>query len=239
MKKKIIQIGFIMSILINISLSCILLYVFDDIGCRTYFVQRYLNSKNNLVDSRILVEELYESYNPENPEIVMVGDSLTEGVNWSELVGNKVIGRGIHGDKVTDILKRIDKVTVYKPKKIFIMAGVNDISGGYSVDEMIMNYQSLISKIVKDVPETEIYIQSILPVNTDIKYYRSGFNNAIILEANKKLEELANDNNCIYIDLYNHFIDEGKLKAEYTNDGLHLTSIGYRLWRQLLSTYTN
>ena len=41
-----------------------------------------------------------------------------------------------------------------------------------------------------------------------------------------------------WIDLYPLFVDEhGKLKAEYTNDGLHLLGPAYLIWRDAIKPY--
>jgi hexosaminidase len=42
----------------------------------------------------------------------------------------------------------------------------------------------------------------------------------------------------VFIDLHSRFVDaDGYLDPRYTNDGLHLTGEGYRLWRELLIPY--
>ena len=58
-------------------------------------------------------------------------------------------------------------------------------------------------------------------------------------EARERAEaEEAAANGYVFIDLHSRFVDaDGYLDPRYTNDGLHLTGEGYRLWRELLIPY--
>src|SRR3954451_7586104 len=65
------------------------------------------------------------------PEIVMLGDSLTEWGNWHELVPEfRVINRGIAGDTSSGVLDRLEEVIARRPKLVFLMIGTNDIGLG-------------------------------------------------------------------------------------------------------------
>lgn len=60
--------------------------------------------------------------------IVFLGDSLTFRTEWSELFPEEiVINRGIGRDTTAGVLKRLDHIIEAKPKKIFILIGVNDL----------------------------------------------------------------------------------------------------------------
>ena len=49
---------------------------------------------------------------------------------------------------------------------------------------------------------------------------------------------MASSKGVTWIDLYPHFADEnGNLKAELTNDGLHLLAPGYMIWKEVLLPY--
>src|SRR5271165_596600 len=63
--------------------------------------------------------------------IVMLGDSLTEGGPWRELTGCLyLVNRGIGGDTSGGVLARLDEIIALKPRAVFLMIGVNDISLG-------------------------------------------------------------------------------------------------------------
>ncbi|HUX93953.1 MAG TPA: GDSL-type esterase/lipase family protein, partial [Ignavibacteriaceae bacterium] len=77
----------------------------------------------------------FETLPNEENGIVFIGDSIINGCEWSELIQNSNIkNRGIISDTTEGILNRIDKTLEAKPKKIFIMIGVNDLSSGSPLD---------------------------------------------------------------------------------------------------------
>lgn len=91
----------------------------------------------------------------------MLGDSITYGVHWNELLNQPdIINRGINGDTTSGILKRIPSVIKINPHKVFIMAGINDIRQNISINVIYKNY----SHIIKTLKQNNItpYIQSTL-----------------------------------------------------------------------------
>lgn len=173
-------------------------------------------------------------------DIVFLGDSITEGTQWGELLGiENAVNRGISGDTTFGVLERLGEVTKGVPDKVFILIGVNDLSRNIPDDIIIRNYRKIIHKIQKESPGTEIYIQTLLPVNGTFTHFKSHYNKAPnILHINEALRNLADQKNTNLIDLYPQFLDDkGRLDFKYTNDGLHLTPKGYIHWANLLKAY--
>ena len=57
-------------------------------------------------------------------DIVMLGNSLTDGAEWNELLDNRhVKNRGIVGDIVQGYIDRLEPILKGQPKKIFILGG--------------------------------------------------------------------------------------------------------------------
>ena len=104
---------------------------------------------------------------------------------------------------------RIDKILESKPKKIFILIGINDLSADFQIQLCVANYQKIISKIRTASPLTKIYIQSLLPINN--KFYRGFATNEKIRILNSKLQNLADEKQTTYIDLFSHFINSDGL----------------------------
>lgn len=173
-------------------------------------------------------------------EIIMLGNSITNCANWEELFPDKRIkNRGISGDITLGVLDRMDEIVKRKPKKIFILIGINDISLGIDKSVILTNYQGIISKIKKNSPKTTVYIQSIMPTNdefdTFIKYQGKM---DIIRAVNSELEKLAKENKVVFLNIYPEFLDDkGKMSKKYTNDGLHLLGEGYLHWAKLLQKH--
>lgn len=178
-------------------------------------------------------------------DIIFLGDSLTEGCEWNELFGNPdVKNRGITADRTDDILMRLDPIIAGKPRKVFLMAGVNDMGWQDKTPEYVAgNIKKIIERFEIESPETEIYIQSLMPVgkedinNPFINYLRKKED---IKKANVLIRELAKEKEIEFIDLYPLFADsEGNLRTEYTNDGLHLLGEYYSIWRDAVIDYVN
>jgi lysophospholipase L1-like esterase len=169
--------------------------------------------------------------------IVWLGDSITDGGEWSELFPTKkTLNRGISADNTFGILNRIGEITKRKPYKIFILIGINDISKGIPDEVILRNYRKIIDSIQLQTPETKIYIQSILPTNNNFPQFKAHQNKTTnVLTINSALKKLCIERKLIYVNLYDAFLDkEGKLDQRYTNDGLHLIGAGYLKWKEVL-----
>lgn len=214
------------SIALNVLLICLV----------AYLVWFGLNFRGRLID-RIAERKisLYEALNENRGKIVFFGDSLTEGGIWDELFpGAEVLNRGIGGNATGHLLERIGAIYGLAPRKLFIMIGVNDLNRKVRKDVTLSNYQSLFDGIDQNLPDTKVYIQSILPVSNN----HLAAKNKEIRYLNEVLKEHANRRGYCYIDLYPHFLDsENLLEKDLSNDGIHLMAPGYFLWRDLVSGY--
>lgn len=183
---------------------------------------------------------LFEQLPNAEDEIILLGDSITDGNEWSELFGNnRLKNRGISGDVTEGVLYRLDEVTESDPAKVFIMIGVNDLARDRSPGQVLANYEKIVERIQQDSPETEIYIQSILPVNDSYSQFTSHYDKTPeIREVNKGLKSVADDKGARYINLFDDMSNgEGKLNPEYTEDGLHLNGSGYVVWKSVVEKY--
>lgn len=183
---------------------------------------------------------LFETLPIDSTTIVFFGNSITQGCEWHELFAMPEIkNRGISGDIVDGMRERVNPIIKGKPRKIFIMCGINDISHNLTADSIATATASLIDYIHAETPTTKIYIQSILPINNSFGRYKAIFGKEkLIPETNILLEQYANAKGFTWINLYDLFIDnEGNLSREYTNDGLHLLGNAYLIWRDKLMPY--
>ena len=173
-------------------------------------------------------------------DIVFMGNSLTDGCEFNELLGNPNIkNRGIVGDIVQGLIERAEPVIKGQPKKIFIMCGVNDISHDVSGDSIARAMERLVVMIKKGSPRTKIYTQSMLPFNNEVREWKLLKDREhVVLEGNACLEQMARRQGVTFINLFPLFVDsEGRLKKEFTNDGLHLMGAAYAVWRDAVLPY--
>lgn len=170
-------------------------------------------------------------------DIIMVGNSITElGGNWGQRFNNpKVKNRGIAGDVTAGVLNRLAEIYYYKPKKVFLKIGINDLFHNELTPEYIANNIKLIvDKIHLESPSTKIYVQTLLPTanNTPSKER--------IAATNTILKAMPSTNYLQIIDLHSRFADKNDLMiASYTNDGLHLTELGYLAWQYYIIEFVN
>lgn len=175
----------------------------------------------------------------QNP-IVFFGNSITEIGKWATYFPNQsVVNRGISGDNTDGMLARIHEVIAAKPSKIFIMAGINDISLQRENDVILRQIRLLIRQILAGSPETKIYIQSILPINAEkLKYSRLKGKEQQIEDCNKQLKLICEEMNITYIDIYTHLLDKPRnLDPKYTMDGLHINQQAYQVWAKVIKDY--
>ena len=64
------------------------------------------------------------------------------------------------------------EVLQHKPLKIFILIGINDIANNTDSEVILKNYETIVSKIQENSPNTKIYIQSILPNNDNFDNFK-------------------------------------------------------------------
>ncbi len=170
-------------------------------------------------------------------EIAFVGNSLTEGGKWQELLRKKnIINRGISGDITYGILARLDEVLESKPAKIFLLSGVNDMKRGTPNEVILANFKRMIVMVKTQSPKTKLYMQSLLPVNESmLPATYAQVKNSKINDLNQKLEALCREMGVLYINLHPALADEkGSLKKELSIDGLHLRQASYVYWAEEL-----
>ncbi|MCR8666802.1 GDSL-type esterase/lipase family protein [Aestuariibaculum sp. M13] len=182
--------------------------------------------------------------------IVFLGNSITEqGRDWNEKFNSVGINnRGIAGDVTDGVLKRLDEITYYKPKTVFILIGINDLfSLHYEDTDKRFKYIKMVPstkyiaknilKISKEIrrksSETIIYVRTILPT-------RRSFLKDDIITTNNFIKAFESKGVYKVIDLYSEFVDSnGDLIKELTTDGVHLNEDGYEKWSAFEKTLIN
>jgi len=170
--------------------------------------------------------------------IVFLGDSITAREDWNVLFRVAYIkNAGISGNTTDDILARLIPVLNSKPKKIFLMVGINDLIRNKNIPDVVANYKIILGKIKTESPDTVVYVQSVLPINNDISKYGK-VDSQKIISLNNELSLLAKKNGEHFIDLYPYFCgSDNKLYAKYTADGVHPNANGYAVWKNLIIPY--
>ena len=223
----------ITSLTINFILICIIIFI--AIKGKSYIKNIVNEYKANHYQQKA---SMFEEMENQNNSIVFLGDSIIEGANWNELFNNpNIINRGISGDNTQGVLKRINGIIRLQPSKLFIAIGTNDASQGISNEQTLTNYRTLIETIQQNSPRTKIFVHSLLPVSLVSKSIYS-HTNEDVLNINQELIKLCSEEGIEYLNIHPNFSDKnGKLKSEFTNDGLHLLGKGYLVWKELIQKH--
>ena len=175
-------------------------------------------------------------------QTVFTGSSLMEMFpieKWVKKLGPNapiVYNRGVGGYRTTDLLPILDAcVFELKPRKVFINIGTNDLSDGNIPLEAVMsNYDRIITQIEEKLPGVIIYMMAYYPINyeaatEEMKPCLLVRTNEKINRANELVAQLAAKHGQKYINVNAPLMDEqGRLKAQYTIEGMHIKPEGYR-----------
>ena len=228
--KKILFLSFLLNIIFGLGLC----YAIHKLGGIKYILFKMQNRGTTGVyeHRKSVFEILPQQKNP----IVFLGDSITEACEWAELFGDSTIqNRGIAGDMTDGVLRRLPVILDSQPRQIFLMIGVNDLIMR-SVDEIVNNYETILQQIQQQSPATKVYVQSVLPVNNDLR--QTKIKNADILKINEGIQALANQYSYNYINLHQKMSDsKDNLDAQYSSDGIHLNGKAYLVWKDVTNNF--
>ena len=109
------------------------------------------------------IEKLHTNF-----DIALFGDSITRGSDFQLCFPDvRIINLGYSGDNILGMLKRIPMIQKSNAKKLFIMAGTNDLQH-ISLNEYRDRYERLIRNIQDSIPDIRIYVQSVIPTNSKL-----------------------------------------------------------------------
>ena len=92
---------------------------------------------------------------------------------------------------------------------------------------IVENIETIIQRITTESPETEIFVQSVLPRGGDYRDSVESLNAAI----KESITDTAN-----WVNIYPAFLAaDGSINDELSNDELHLHGKGYIVWRDLIA----
>jgi lysophospholipase L1-like esterase len=194
-------------------------------------VKNFISQSESRFSPKYLHRKSFFEVHGVKSDIVMIGDSITEGAEWDEIFKNSsIVNRGIGGDTAKGILNRIDSIISTGAKKSFIMVGINDLNKGVSVDDVYSSYKFIIAELKR--ANITPYIQSTIYAGEKLSNLNSS-----ISSLNVKLEKLAKKEGLIYIDLNEELSPDGLLKNRFTKDDVHLNGQGYWVWKKLIGQY--
>jgi lysophospholipase L1-like esterase len=165
-------------------------------------------------------------------DVVMLGDSITESGNWTKLFDRPdVLNLGISGDTSAGILNRLHQVIAHKPRIVFLMIGVNDFLHDIPLDLTKYHIRLIVSLLIKNdirpIIQSTLFVRGYPEVNAKIR------------ALNDDLRLWCAENKITFVDLNEFLSLNGMLRADVSNDGIHLNGNGYVLWGDAIRRYFN
>lgn len=184
--------------------------------------------------------DLFKVLPPAEGSIVFVGNSITDMHPWVEAFRSDneiplpIVNRGNSGTYSTEQSDNLESYLINKPQKLFLMIGTNDIatSGGlnFKPEQVFAYVKSIVQRIHKRSPETQVYLQSILNNNTSNRPAERW------LETNRLVKAFVEETNedwLKYVDLYD-MLSGVASGGVWSYDNLHLTAASYQKWVETL-----
>lgn len=188
------------------------------------------------------VEQWYKRHNNhltiaqnENPELLFLGDSITESWSWGEGRSDiyqtyfsqyKAANFAIGGDMTQNLLWRLQhgikgNIT---PKVAVLMIGTNNfLHQNQPPIEVAAGVKSVITQIQKNYPAIKILTIGILPLhqNSDNTSRKS------IHQTNKLISQFADNQSVFFINFSDEFLDtQGQIPQSLMADYIHPTAKG-------------
>lgn len=182
--------------------------------------------------------------------VLFAGSSLMEMFPIEQFAADDklpvtVYNRGIGGFITDELINVIDVCILdLEPSKLFINIGTNDLSDTrIEMSTVMKNYEYILRETTKRVPDVKIYLMAYYPVNPEAATEETREclkirSNEKIAAANEEVKKLADKLGAKYIDVNAPLKDEkGRLKAEYTYEGIHIKEEGYKAIYPLVKDY--
>lgn len=176
------------------------------------------------------ISKKYDSvWNDSQERIVFTGSSSVR--MWSSLKqsfpAHQILNTGFGGSQAADLLYHLEPLVLrYKPKKVFIYEGDNDISAKKPPREIIATTHKIITAIHTQDPETQIIIIAAKPSLSRWKL------RAKYKRLNRKFKKISENHPLLtYVDIWSPMLDGRKVKKDiFIADGLHMNQKGYDIW---------
>jgi lysophospholipase L1-like esterase len=172
--------------------------------------------------------------------VVFLGDSITDYWKLADYFpGKPYINRGVDGQTTPEMLVRFRQDVIdLHPKVLLVLAGTNDIAGvtGPARNEDIeANYASMAE--LARAHHIRVVFASLLPAHNYTPEAKESFAlrpRERILALNAWLKDYCAKNDLVYLDYFSALIDDqGMLRRDLSDDGLHPNAAGYRIMAPL------
>ncbi|MDQ6423422.1 GDSL-type esterase/lipase family protein [Paenibacillus sp. LHD-117] len=188
-----------------------------------------------------------------NPEIVLIGDSITHfwggeprtnGIqvatdSWNAVFAPyRVLNLGFGWDRTQNVLWRLDhgEMKELSPRTVVIMIGTNNTSEtenarANGAEEIAEGLKAICDRVETLAPQAQIIVMAVLPREQHLDHPRR----ELIQQINVRYTEIAKERHYRFVDIGPRLLEtDGTLSAQTAPDFCHLSEQGYRRWAEAL-----
>ena len=183
-------------------------------------------------------------------DAIFFGDSISTGIPLYNVMPNARVmaftGIGTFNVATKECIMTddgrktlLDAALQYGEKaKVYIMLGGNGL--GSDKESFVADYRNFLRMVKAQYPKSLIYVQTMTPVTDDAYKTYPSVSNAIIEEYNLALQDMAQEERVLFLDVASALMDEnGKLPKQASPvDGMHFSAEYYTKWFDYLRTHT-
>lgn len=177
---------------------------------------------------------------PKDGMVLFIGSSsfrLWKNVK-DDFKNPNILNRAFGGATLLDVIRyQQDVVLKYKPKKIFIYCGENDVASSDKVTPkmVLKRFKTFYKSLRNHFPETPIVFVSLKPAIS-----RWAMKDRMIA-TNKLISRfIGKKNNATFVNIWDAMLENGAPKKDiYAADNLHMNSKGYAIWIEKMNVLVN
>lgn len=184
-------------------------------------------------------ERQLKAPNRSKAQVVFIGDSIVAAWRvapaYREVFGKySPLNLGISGDHTQNVLYRVKNgaLAELSPKAVVLMVGVNNLAGGFTVEQTVSGVHAVVDAIRSALPNTPVLLLAVLPAraNPDDPLRQK------ITDTNRQLQGFAKAGQVVFHDAGSVLLEpDGTIEKSILRDFVHPTATGYERLSQSLA----
>ena len=151
----------------------------------------------------------------------------------ADFPGITVVGRGFGGSTMGEAVHFLPRaVAPLAPRAVVLYEGDNDIEMGLTPDQVMADFDTLLARLWRAMPEARVYVIAIKPSGARRERWPA------MRETNRRFAERCkrDKKRLAYVDVATPMLGkDGRPRPElFLEDRLHLNARGYDLWRDIV-----
>jgi hypothetical protein len=166
------------------------------------------------------------------PELVLIGDSLVERCSWHKLRSGPftVVNLAKGGTVLRQIVTQADDARLMGARTVLVSGGTNDLIVDRAPASQIAFNFAILMRALDRIPRKIV---------TLVPYTSNPALNQNHDAANAEIRRIATEMNAEVIDINAATAQDGLLKPDMTDDGLHFNSRGCEAWLAAVQAHTS